>query len=142
MTPDMSNALLWPVLAMAALTFAVATCMGIMRWAAIGRREVKVGYFRLNQGEAPERLMQIGNHYRNLFEAPVLFYTLVVFILIVHRADTAYVVLAWLFVGTRIVHTLIHTTVNIVLYRFYAFLCGVFLLMIMWGRFAFQLFAA
>lgn len=134
-----SNALLWPVIAMAALTFAVAVGMGVMRWGALSRREVGFGYFRLNTGQAPDSMIQIGNHYKNLFEAPVLFYAIVAFVLVAHKADGVYLTLAWLFVVTRIVHMLIHVTRNIVLYRFFAFLTGVLLLMVMWGRFALQL---
>ncbi len=139
MLSDNAVALLWPVVVMAMLTFLVAAWMGGMRWISIARREVRPGYFRLNRGEAPDRIVQIGNHYRNLLETPVLFYALIAFILIAHRADTTYITLAWAFVATRIVHTLIHTTTNIVIYRFFAFLAGVLLLMAMWGRFALQL---
>ena len=45
-------------------------------------------------------------------------------------------VLAWVFVLTRLLHAYIHTTSNIVRHRFNAFAVGVFILLAMWIIFA------
>jgi len=56
--------------------------------------------------------------------------------LITRHADFLFVIMSWLFVLTRLVHTYIHTTSNYVRHRFNAFAAGVLILLIMWIIFA------
>jgi Uncharacterized protein conserved in bacteria len=84
-------------------------------------------------GEAwPDRIRKISNAFQNQFELPVIFYLLVGLILITNSVDGILVWLAWGFVATRCLHALIHTTTNVVLHRFYAYLAGFILLAAMW----------
>ena len=48
------------------------------------------------------------------------------------KADILFVVMAWLFVVSRIVHAFIHVTSNHVGQRFAAFLVGAVILALMW----------
>jgi len=72
----------------------------------------------------------------------VLFYVLVVLALITRKADMVFVVLAWMFVASRLVHAYIHTTSNKVLRRFQAFVVGVLILAVMWIIFGLRVFFA
>lgn len=135
----MQTAILYPLLALVALTFLVAFWMGALRIGAMRRREVKPAYFKLNTGEIPERPAQAANNFRNLFELPVLFYALVALLLVTERTDGVQVALAWVFVASRYAHSLIHLSYNHVPHRFLAFLIGLLVLLAMWGRFALQL---
>jgi hypothetical protein len=49
------------------------------------------------------------------------------------------VILAWLFLITRLVHTYIHIGRNVVIDRFYAFLASVVALLAMWVWFALRI---
>lgn len=90
-------------------------------------------------GKLPDYLVKTSNHYANLFEAPVLFYCLCVIIYSSHQTDGVYLVLAWLFALSRYAHAYIHITYNDLKHRRNAFLAGMVVLGIMWGRFAVQL---
>ena len=84
----------------------------------------------LKRGE--EGATKVGNCVRSQFELPMLFYVLVAFALILHKADLIFAVLAWLFVLTRLVHAYIDTT-RTVGRRAQAFFAGAIILMVMWG---------
>jgi hypothetical protein len=62
--------------------------------------------------------------------------------IVLHQADLLFVVLAWLFVLSRLVHAYIHTGTNYVRHRFNAFATGVFILMAMWIIFAVRILLA
>jgi hypothetical protein len=138
----MSGPILYPLFALVALTFAVAFWMGGLRFRAVARRQVHIRYFRLNAGqEVPPRVAQAANHYRNLFELPVLFYALIGVLLATGRADAVQVGLAWAFVASRYVHSFIHLSYNNVLHRFAAFATGLLILLAMWVRLGLQVAA-
>lgn len=62
-----------------------------------------------------------GENFNNLMEQPTLFYA-VIFALILIRQDTdVNLVLAWAYVGLRILHSLIQATVNVIMVRFSVF---------------------
>ena len=66
----------------------------------------------------------------------MLFYVLVVLAIITRHADFLFVIMSWLFVVMRLVHTYIHATTNYVRHRFNAFLVGCIILLAMWIIFA------
>jgi hypothetical protein len=103
---------------------------------------VKMGDIALGERNWPKRLLQIQNAYHNQFELPVLFYALVVLALITRKADLVFVVLAWMFVASRLVHAYIHTTSNKVIRRFQAFVVGFLILAVMWINFGIRVFSS
>lgn len=62
-----------------------------------------------------------GDNYSNQYEAPVLFFIVCIMIFLMSGVTRSVMVAAWFFVGFRVVHALIHLSVNNVLYRFLAF---------------------
>jgi hypothetical protein len=60
-------------------------------------------------------------NYNHQFEAPVLFYVLCLSAMITGLGTEYSVMLAWVYVGLRIIHSVIHCTYNRVLHRFAAF---------------------
>ena len=80
--------------------------------------------------DRPERVQFATDNYNHLFEQPTLFYALMVFLQISGGTETWVSVLAWLFVGLRIVHSLIQITVNHVMTRFAAFFLSMIVLII------------
>ena len=59
---------------------------------------------------------------KNLFELPVLFYALVLYLFATQRVDATYVGAAWLFFAFRVLHSAMHCTLNIVNVRFALYL--------------------
>jgi hypothetical protein len=124
--------MLYPAFAVALLTFAAATWLLRCRIRAV-REGLNPAYFRLNHGaKLPDYVVQATQHYDNLFEMPVLFYVVVVLAYVTQQADWALVMLAWAYVGTRLVHTWIHLGANKLRQRMRVFLLSYGLLVLMW----------
>jgi hypothetical protein len=124
----------YPMFVMVLVTFAVAFYLLGLRINAVKRKQVSIGYFRLNKGssEPPERILAAANHFNNLFQLPLLFYVTCLMTMVMGLAGPLLVGLAWVFVITRIVHALIHLTYNNVLHRMLAFLGGAVCILAMW----------
>jgi hypothetical protein len=129
-------AVLAPVFVQVALTLALLSWTGLSRVASVRSGQTKVGNIALGQPNWPVKIQQRGNSYNNQLQLPVLFYVLTALALITRSADLLFVVMAWLFVGSRLVHAYIHTGSNFVRYRFYAFAVGLVILLAMWLIFA------
>jgi hypothetical protein len=100
------------------------------------RGETKVRDIALRQSAWPAKPTQISNCYDSQFQIPLLFYVLVTLAWITKQADLIFVVMAWIFVLSRLAHAYIHTTSNHVPTRFNAFAVGVLVLLVMWIIFA------
>lgn len=134
--------LLLPVFVQVGLTFFLAFWTARERIGALARREVAPSDIALGQKAWPDRPMQVANAYCNQLELPTLFYAAVAFALITSRADVVLLILAWIFVATRLVHAWIHTTSNDIRRRFRAFAFGVLTLLAMWVYFGASLLLA
>jgi len=75
---------------------------------------------------------QAADNFRNLFEVPVLFYVLCIAIAVNGGSTPGLVCAAWVFVGLRVLHSLIHVTYNRVTHRFLAYVASTLLLFGMW----------
>jgi hypothetical protein len=134
--------LLLPLFVQVGLTFALMLWMASHRVAAVKSGTVRPRDIALRQPNWPERTTQIANCFHNQLELPVLFYVLVALILITDTNSTIFVLLAWLFVITRLVHAFIHTGSNRVDQRFYAMAAGMAVLIVMWVIFAARILMA
>jgi len=70
---------------------------------------------------SPAAVSNPSDNLKNLFELPVLFYALVLFLNVTERVDEVYVVAAWGFVFFRVLHSAMHCTRNIVTVRFWLY---------------------
>jgi hypothetical protein len=133
--------LLWillPLFVEVALTFVLMFWSGYHRIGAIQRKEIHIRDIALRQPNWPPRATQITNSFENQFQLPVLFYVLVILAIFTGKASLVFIVLAWLFVASRIVHAAIHVTHNNVPRRFWAYTVGAVILLVMWLLFAIQ----
>jgi hypothetical protein len=96
----------------------------------------------LGQPNWPPRATQVANAYGNQFELPVLFYILTVLTIVLRKADFLFVIMAWLFVLTRLVHAVVHVTSNRVPLRGAIFGVGALILLLMWLIFAVRVLLA
>ena len=86
--------------------------------------------------------VQSADHFRNLFEVPVLFYALCGFLAITKLTTLLLLACAWGYVVLRAAHTYIHLTHNKVVRRFQTFVASTIVLYVMWGIFAVRLVMA
>lgn len=127
---------LLPVFVLVLLTFLLLFAMAGARRAALVNGEVRMKDVALNEPNWPVRATQYGNAFRNQFEIPILFYVLVAIALPLRKADLVFVLLSWVFVVSRYAHAAVFVTSNNVQRRFFAYLSGVIVLLIMWLYFA------
>jgi hypothetical protein len=130
--------ILLPVFAEVALTFGLLLWLGALRVPLIRGRGVRTRDIALGEPNWPPHVTQVQNAFENQFELPVLFYALVAFALITGRVTAVTVVLAWVFVVLRFAHAFIHTTSNDVPRRFFVYLAGMAVLILMWLLFLFS----
>ena len=128
-------AILYPVFAMFLLTAAVSLRLYYVNLGAARNRVVKVKYFKLYRGEdVPDYMLAAADHYKNLFEQPVLFYVVCILLYVTKQLDTLDLALAWSYVGFRVIHSTIRATSNIVPYRFAAFAVSSAILLSLWVK--------
>ena len=83
--------------------------------------------------------VQSADHFRNLFEVPVLFYALCAFLAVTGLTTLLLLACAWGYVVLRAAHTYVHLTSNKVVRRFQVFVASTIVLYVMWGIFAVRL---
>lgn len=134
----MTLAILWPTFLLVALVFCVWIALFVQRGGHLRRHPPRPE--ELATGAAAKRYFEpvemSANNLANLFEMPVLYFTLVPLLLITRHADHAQVALAWLFVLLRVVHSLIHVARGPVGMRFLVYLLSCIALIAMWIGFA------
>lgn len=128
----MDNALLLPLLIQIWLTFIIALMTLKTRIKSAKRGEVKLAYFKHNQGNAPEKMLRLDDNLKNQFELPILFYTIILLLLLLQQNSLMYLIMAWIFVISRIIHAYIHIKTNHIRHRMMSFLAGFITLMLMW----------
>ena len=138
-----SREILLPALTLVAWTAVVWVWMYGVRIREIRRRRLDPQTFARAR-DAANALEQTtpADNLRNLFEIPVLFYALAVYIAITGLASDAMFIAAWIYVVLRIVHSLIHMTYNRVMHRFFVYAASTVLLFGMWAVFGARLLAA
>jgi hypothetical protein len=67
---------------------------------------------------SPASVSNPSDNLKNLFELPVLFYALCLYLFASGRVDAAYVAAGWVFFVFRALHSLVHCTFNHVMVRF------------------------
>lgn len=136
----MSNAIYWPMIAQATLTAVVAVRMYRRRVAEIRGRRIELQALATRQGaEAALEDVTAADNYRNLFEAPVLFFVVCLALAVTGTTTVPQLVLAWGYVALRALHSYIHLTYNRVLHRFLAFVASGIVLAAMWALFGLSL---
>jgi hypothetical protein len=71
---------------------------------------------------SPPAVNNPSDNFKNLFEIPVLFYALALYLFVTNQVDGAYLTAAWVFVAFRALHSLVHCTFNNVNLRFSLYL--------------------
>ncbi|MDP2559934.1 MAPEG family protein [Psychrobium sp. 1_MG-2023] len=134
------DALIYPVIALLCLILLVLLLTVTRRVRGAKRKAVPVKVFRTMQmTNVDEYYVTPGNNFNNLMQLPLLFILFVLFCIVTNEIDMFYVVASWLFVASRYIHSLIHITVNNVLWRVVSYAVGTVVLFICWFRLLFSL---
>lgn len=126
----MSHPLVLPVLIQTALALCLLLTLAPRRVSAVKKAGgvkalAKAGGFN-------ESLKNHANNYNHQFELPVVFYALCLVFIATGTVSQTVVIAAWVFVASRIVHTFVQVTKNIIFpYRFLSFLVGALALIVM-----------
>jgi len=124
--------ILLPLFVEVILTFVLWGWMVVARRQALVSRAVHPRDIALGEQNWPPKVAQVSNSFHNQLELPLLFYVLTILEMITRHADLIFVVLAWVFVLSRIVHAFIHVTSNSVMRRGSAHGVGAIVLIVMW----------
>lgn len=138
-----ADAIFGPFLGVLLLTLAVWVVMYVRRI-----RFLQAQRIHAQKLTTPERATQIipeeinypSNNLKNLFELPVVFYALCLYLYVTDRVDDTYVIAGWVFFACRFAHSLVHSTVNIVMLRFLIYFAGALTLWFMLVRAALEYF--
>ncbi len=123
--------ILAPLFVQVLLTLFVGYGLAGNRFRAVTRDDV-AGPVTLREPNWPAYVRKFEYNYQNQFELPVLFYLLTVLAIITRHADLFFVLMAWVFVTLRLLHTLVHVTNNKIRIRGAFFFAGALVLTIMW----------
>jgi hypothetical protein len=137
-----NTAILQPFLAMMWLTMIVWVLMYVKRIGYLRAQRVPPQKLTTPDQVAaviPESEQLPAYNLRNLFELPVLFYFVCLYLVVTDTSDSLYVVLAWVYVALRALHSLIHCTGNIVTRRFLVYMASSLVLWFMLLRASLQL---
>ena len=132
-----SGQILVPMLGVMVLTAVVWCVLYARRIPAMHRANRPVQeYTTPEKGtlQLPEAVSYPANNFRNLFELPVLFYALCLYLHVTGTTAQPDVVAAWVFFIFRVAHSTIHCTVNIVMARFATYAVAALALWFMLAR--------
>jgi len=113
------------------LIYCVYALLFIRRRQSVVSGQAKIQEFIIPTKE-PEISATTIRNLSNLYEVPMLFYVVCLSLYAVNGVSFLAVLIAWLFVGMRIAHTLIHVTSNRLRYRQPIFTLGFILNGILW----------
>ncbi|MGB3723878.1 MAG: MAPEG family protein [Pacificimonas sp.] len=120
--PAAATSMLHSIVAMGVLTLVMFIWMYVTRLPAMTKAGIAPqdaahpGSYQL-----PSRVARVADNYNHLFEAPALFYAIVIAIVVLGQADQMHVWCAWGYVIMRVAHSLVQATANIVMLRFALF---------------------
>ncbi len=121
------SAIFGPFFATMFLTLAVWIYMYIRRIVFITSQQLGQKDFEQPGSLArlsPPAVANPSDNLKNLFEIPVLFYALVLYLFVTRQVDALYLGAGWIFVAFRILHSAVHCTFNLVILRFYLYLAA------------------
>ena len=115
--------ILYPVLALISWTFVMWVWMYATRIPAIQRADIDFDELSRTGAplEMPAKVARVADNYNHLHEQPTIFYALAISAALLGAVDDFQVVLAWAYVGLRVVHSMIQATSNPIFIRFVVF---------------------
>jgi hypothetical protein len=129
----MDTAILTPALALVTWTLIVWAWMYALRIPAMNAAGIDPDDAK-HPGSLnilPESVRCVADNYNHLHEQPTVFYALVFYTQLAGTGTATLVMLAWCYVGLRVVHSLVQNTINKVMIRFSVFVLSSLMLIAM-----------
>lgn len=120
-------ALLTPVFVLILWTFIIFLIMAYGRVRFL-RNPQDAAHTKNVKSVGPDWLERTVDNYNHLFEQPVASYAVTLSIAIINNFDPMLIQFAWAFVFTRIMHSMVQVTFNLVVIRFILFVIGWFII--------------
>ena len=139
------SAILQPVVALAAWTMIMWLWMYATRIPAMSRAGIDGTKLVGSNGASlraklPDEVSWKADNYNHLHEAPTVFYAVALVLAVAGAGDGQNALLAWIYVGLRVAHSLVQSTVNRVLVRFVLFALSSVVLMALIAKAALAVF--
>jgi hypothetical protein len=117
------HGLLAPVIALAAWSLIMLVWLYATRIPAMQRANIKPGDIKPGAPipSLPPWATNVADNYNHLMEQPTIFYAVALTLQIMGQTPEINITLAWVYVGLRVLHSLIQATVNIIIVRFLIF---------------------
>ena len=112
--------------------FAIGFIMFKKRVRAVRNKEISAGYFKDYQGQVPQELKIIANHFENQFQVPVVFFITCVGVVLSSEPSLWTLILAYAFVLSRLLHSYFHLGRNKLPQRASAYFLGLIFVLLMW----------
>ncbi|MHA6333814.1 MAPEG family protein [Qipengyuania sp. CAU 1752] len=120
------STILQPVVALAAWTMVMWLWMYITRIPAMNKAKIDVQRL-VNDPDAsldrtlPASVQWKAHNYNHLHEQPTVFYAIAITLALLGQGEGTNALLAWMYVGLRVIHSLVQATANVVMVRFVLF---------------------
>jgi len=126
--------ILKPVVALAAWTMVMWVWMYATRIPAMNRAKIDTANLTGGTGKNLDDLIEPNvqwkaHNYNHLHEAPTVFYAIALVLAVIGQGDGLNATLGWVYVGLRVLHSLVQATVNRVMVRFLVFALSSLVLM-------------
>lgn len=129
-----SDPVLMPVIALVVWTLVMqiwmlATRIGAMNAAGL---DPQVGARAVNLGaQMPDAAQFKADNYNHLLEQPTIFYAMALVLAVAGLGAGLNLWMAWIYVGSRVLHSLVQATINKVMIRFMLYMVGSIALAVM-----------
>ena len=120
----MNETMIAPVMALVGWSLLIWLWMYVQRIPAMQKAGIKPQDARFpgSLNSLPDGARQAADNYNHLMEQPTIFYAAALAIQVAGHADGMAAHLAWVYVGARVLHSLVQVSVNLVALRFLLFL--------------------
>ena len=137
---SIEQALLAPVFLHVLLIVVVGIITLRSRIAAVKLGKASLKKIAIDNNAWPEEALKPANNMNNQFQVPLLWYAVIGLLLVMQKADVVAVGLSWVFLVSRVFHSIEHITTNNIRRRMPLFLFGLAAVVCMWGWFALRLY--
>lgn len=119
----MQSSMVAPVMALVAWSLVIWVWMYVQRIPAMQKAGIKPQDARFpgSLDKLPDAARQAADNYNHLMEQPTIFYAAALAIEVAGHGDGMAVHLAWVYVGLRVLHSLVQVSINLVALRFLLF---------------------
>ena len=119
--------ILQPVVALILWTMLMWLWMYVTRIPAMNKAKIDTAKLKGGTGASLDELLPAevqwkAHNYNHLLAEPTLFYAIALVLAMIGQGGGYNLIIAWIYVGLRVLHSLIQATVNRVMFRFLVFM--------------------